>query len=192
MYYSAWERMGREKRDLLEKKVVQVRESQTEGAQQLQDALTRLKALTGYQGGELEKFYRNLQSDYNDASSKAEEIRTRIRQMDQIAKDLFKEWEQESAEIATPDLREGSLSQLRDTRNRYDSLYAATTKAEKSMAPVLGKFHDYVLFLKHNLNAQAIGALQGETANIQAAIAKLIADMNASIKEADAFIKASK
>ena len=56
------------------------------------------------------------------------------------------------------------------------------------MEPVLVQFRDQVLYLKHNLNAQAIGSLQGETRDIEKEIIKLIADMNASIAQADSFI----
>ena len=48
---------------------------------------------------------------------------------------------------------------------------------------------NYVLALKHSLNAQAIAALGGESAKIQSDIGRLIADMNASIARADEFIK---
>ena len=44
--------------------------------------------------------------------------------------------------------------------------------------------------LKHNLNAQAIASLKGEAANIQDDMAKLIAEMNRSIEQADEFVKA--
>ena len=51
------------------------------------------------------------------------------------------------------------------------------------------QFKDYVLYLKHNLNAQAIASLKGEAMNIQAEITKLIAQMNQSIAKADEFVK---
>ena len=57
------------------------------------------------------------------------------------------------------------------------------------MDPVLTKLHDYVLVLKHSLNAQAVAALAGESAKIQADISRLIQDMNTSIAHADEFIK---
>jgi hypothetical protein len=85
-------------------------------------------------------------------------------------------------------LREKSRQQLRETRQRYDELYAALKRAEDSMDQVLTRLHDQVLFLKHNLNAAAIGSLTGESANIQAEIGKLLEDMNASIAQADKFI----
>ena len=46
-----------------------------------------------------------------------------------------------------------------------------------------------VLFLKHNLNAQAISSLQTELASVESNVAQLIKEMEASIGEADLFIK---
>jgi hypothetical protein len=63
-------------------------------------------------------------------------------------------------------------------------------QAAARMDPVLDAFRDQVLFLKHNLNAQAISALAGTTRDLQKDISRLIADMEKSIKEADAFIAA--
>ena len=57
------------------------------------------------------------------------------------------------------------------------------------MDPVLTLFRDHVLYLKHNLNAQAVASLKGEAANIQNEISNLITQMNASIAKADEFIK---
>ena len=62
--------------------------------------------------------------------------------------------------------------------------------ARTGVDPVLDAFRDQVLFLKHNLNAQAISALGGTTRDLQKDISRLIADMEKSIKEADAFIAA--
>ena len=83
----------------------------------------------------------------------------------------------------------GSRGQLRDTRARYESMHAALKRAEHSMEPVLGQLRDHVLYLKHNLNAQAIASIKGEAANIQGEISRLLGEMNASIAQADEFIK---
>ena len=63
-------------------------------------------------------------------------------------------------------------------------------RAEAKIEPVLSAFRDQVLFLKHNLNAQAIASLQDELASVKADIASLIKEMEVSIAEADEFIKA--
>ena len=62
-------------------------------------------------------------------------------------------------------------------------------KSESKMAPVLQHLKDYVLFLKHNLNAKALGALEGEVSQIETEVEALIKDMKKSITEADVFIK---
>jgi hypothetical protein len=191
VYYSTWEKFGKYKRDLLQSKVKQVRDDQKDTTVKLTNALTRLKEIYGFKGGELEKMYRKLQGDYDAAAGKAETLKKRIAEMDQIATDLFKEWEKEASSISAESLREQSRKQLRETSQRYQELYTSTKRAEGSLEPVLTKFHDYVLFFKHNLNAQAISSLQGEASRIQVDIAKLIEDMNESIAQAEKFMRAT-
>ncbi|MFT5161838.1 MAG: hypothetical protein ACI9FJ_000405 [Alteromonadaceae bacterium] len=65
-------------------------------------------------------------------------------------------------------------------------------QAEKKMQPVLTALKDNTLYLKHNLNAQAIGAIKNEYTKIKADVGSLISDMNKAIAESDAFIKAMK
>ena len=187
--YSAYEKVGVYKRDLLKKRVVAARDEQKGAQQEFKDALTRLKEMTGFEGGELEKSYRRLQSDYDDAASRVAAVHTRIRDVETVAGDLFVEWEKENRQIETESLRQASRQQLNDTRQRYDEMLRVLKRAESSMEPVLHKLHDYVLALKHTLNAQAIAALGGESAKIQADIARLIEEMSASIARADEFIR---
>ena len=187
--YSTYEKFGVYKRDLLKKRVEAARDEEKGAQQEFKDALTRLKELTGFEGGELEKRYRQLQSDYDDAASRVSTVHKRVQDVETVAGDLFAEWEKENKQIETDTLRETSRQQLNDTKRRYDEMLRALKKAEQSMDPVLHKLHDYVLALKHTLNAQAIAGLSGESAKIQSDISRLIEDMNASISRADEFIR---
>jgi len=187
--YSAYEKVGVYKRDLLKKRVVAARDEQKAAGEQFQDALTKLRAMYGGTGGNLEKAYDQLQGEYTDSAERAEAVRKRVRDMETVAADLFKEWEKEIDEIQTASMRSTSRDQLRQTRSRYNEMHTALKRAEESMAPVLVKLKDHVLFLKHNLNAQAIASLKGEAVSIQGEIGKLIEDMNKSIQRADEFIK---
>ncbi len=56
------------------------------------------------------------------------------------------------------------------------------------MDPVLATMKDHVLFLKHNLNARALGSLEGTADTLQRDVNRLIKDMEAAISEADKFI----
>ena len=188
-YYSIMETFGREKRDLLKSSLDSAGEQQKEANEQFQDALTQLKELTGFDGGDLEKQYRRFNAEYEACETKAAAVGSRIRKVEQIARDLFREWEDELNQIQSPSLRASSRSQLERTRNRYEQLHASLTAAESGMAPVLARMKDYALYLKHNLNAAAIGSLQGEALTIEREIAELIESMNRSIAETEAFVR---
>jgi hypothetical protein len=188
--YWAWEKLGYEKRDLLKKDVTAARDDQKAASEQFQDALTRIKELYGFQGGNLETTYNGLKSDYDRCVARADAVHKRVRQVETVAADLFNEWEKELGQISSATLRDSSRNKLQETRRRYDELHTALKRAEGSMEPVLVKFKDQVLFLKHNLNAEAIASLKGESTNIQTEIARLIQDMNSAIAQADKFISA--
>ena len=181
--------MGRYKRDLLKDNVQKAREDQQAAADQFKDALTRLRELYKVDGGDLEKTYDSLKVEYDRSNSRAEAVRSRIRKVEQISSDLFKEWADEAKTITNQHLREDSEQKLRETQRNNDDLHAAMKRAEASMDPVLTQLRDQVTYLKHNLNAQAIGALKGEAVDVEREIQKLIADMNVSIAQAEAFIR---
>ena len=187
-YYSFWETLGKEKRHLLKQEVQKATEEQEQATQQFKDVLTRMKEMYGFKGGELEQFYDKLRADYEESEERAEAVRKRIDNVEQIASDLFKEWEKEISEISNPNLKTKSSNSLRSTKERYARLHKAMNRAEESMDPVLKKLKDYVLYLKHNLNAQAVGALKQEVGDIEVEVKKLIGDMGTSIKEAEDFL----
>ena len=188
-YYSAWEMLGQEKRDLLRSNVSAVQEEQQEAADQFESALDRLRELTAIDAGELEDVYDDLNADYEEAKLRADGVHERIEKIDSIANDLFVEWEAEIGEISSADMRTKSRKKLDETKRNYASLESKLRKSEASMEPVLTQLQDNVLFLKHNLNAAAIGGLSAEVAGIESDIETLIADMRASIAEADRFLQ---
>lgn len=191
-YYKAWEQFGVHKRDLLRKNVEGAKQDQEKAAEGFKSALTRLKEIYRFDGGNLEKYYNNLKSDYETASSRAGAVQERIDTIKQVATDLFTEWEAEIATITTPNLAFQSQQKLRDTRKRYEALIFALERSEASMKPVLARLNDQVIYLKHNLNAQAIGSLAKESVDVENEIQKLIRDMNASVAQAEAFIQGLK
>ena len=188
VYYSVWETLGKEKRDLLRDNVEAVREDQEDVSEQFESTLERLKELYGFDGGDLEKQYDKVKAEYDDSVSRAETLEERIDTVEEIAADLFKEWQDEIGEISDANLRQRSRTQLEATKDRYRLLAGALSKTEAGLAPVLQRFKDQVLFLKHNLNAQAVGSLESEASSIQRDVDTLIEDLRASIREADQFI----
>lgn len=187
-YYSAMEKLGKHKRDILVERVKDAREDQQEAQESFVSAFDQFKALTKYDGGELEKQYKKLNAAYDDCSTKADDVRKRIESVEDVAGALFSEWKSEIGEIQNKDIKRSSQDNLKATRARYDDMVDAMKKASARMDPVLTAFRDHVLALKHNLNAQAISSLQGTVNSIQDDVSKLIEDMQRSIREADTFI----
>ncbi len=189
-YYAAWEKVGVEKRDILVDRVENAKESQEDAQEQFSSALEAFSAAVAFDGGELEEVYNDLNGQYEDSVAAAEDVSARIDKVESVAEALFDEWETELEEYQSGALKRDSAAKLRDTKRRYSSLMAAMRKAESKMPPVLEALQDNVLYLKHNLNANAIGALQGELSSIETNVSQLIRQMNAAIAESDAFISA--
>lgn len=187
-YYNTLERVGVERRELLVSRVGRAREAQQEAQQEFKDALEQFQAVVGYDGGDLEKMYAKLSGAYDDARARADAVTERIRKVEEVAGSLFEEWRREIGEYRDPALRAESERELAATRRRYDQLLAVMKKAARPMEPVLARLHDQVLFLKHNLNARALGSLQGTARELEVEVGDLLTQMQASIAEADRFI----
>jgi ElaB/YqjD/DUF883 family membrane-anchored ribosome-binding protein len=188
-YYDSLEKVGLERRELLVSRVDKAREAQKDAQEQFEDALEQFQAVVGYTGGDLEKMYDKLSSEYEASARRAEEVRERIRKVEEVARSLFEEWKTEIGQYRDPALRRESEAKLAATRRRYDQLLVVMKRSAEPMEPVLARLHDQVLYLKHNLNARALGSLQGTAQALEADVTRLVAEIETSIAEADAFIR---
>lgn len=190
--YSALEMFGLQKRDLLKKEVENARDEQKEATEEFKDALEKLKTLYKVEKGPFDDAYENLSASYEDAKKQAAEVSSSIKKVETVAGDLFLEWEKEMNEIQTPELKVQSAQSLNLTKKKYSEMIVVLKASEKRIQPILSKLKDHVLFLKHKLNAKAIGSLQGESMRIQVQIEQLVEDINKAIKAADQFILETK
>ncbi len=187
-YYGTLEQLGIHKRDLLVNEVESARDAQREAKEQFRSALEKFSAVVRVPGGELQDKYEELEFAYRRSESQAVAMSERIAAVESVARDLFLEWETEIAEYASDQLRQVSQQRLEETHARYQQLLVAMHRAEDGIQPVLTALHDQTLFLKHNLNVQAVAALDDELVALETTIAGLIQDMEAAIAQADAFL----
>lgn len=187
-YYGTMEKFGYHKRDLMVDRVESARDGQEEAKEQFESALDKFSSVLQFDGGDLEDKYDQLKTEYDKSEARAKTVRDRIDAVEDVAEDLFDEWEAELQQYKSDSLRRSSARKLKQTQRQYEQLIGAMKRAEKKMDPVLTAFHDQVLFLKHNLNARAIASLQTELVSVEAEVNSLIRDMEASINEANAFI----
>ena len=191
-YYAAWEKMGVEKRDILVDRVEDAKESQENAQQQFSSALDEFSQLINFDGGELKSIYEQLKDRFEASEDSAASVTGQIDKVESVAEALFDEWEKELEKYTNKALKRDSQRKLKDTQRRYQSLLNAMRKAESKMDPVLSALRDNVLYLKHNLNASAIGALQGEFNGVKKEINQLISEMNKAIAESNSFISSMK
>ncbi|MFT6269050.1 MAG: hypothetical protein ACJAVV_001870 [Alphaproteobacteria bacterium] len=191
-YFDMWESVGVEKREILVDRVEDAQETQQEAQQEFASALEEFSALINFDGGELEDVYNNLNDKYESSRDAAADVTNRINKVQSVADSLFREWQAELDLISNANLKRNSQGKLRETQRKYDSLLKSMRKVERSMEPVLIALRDNVLYLKHNLNANAVGALQGEFNTIKRDVDSLVKEMNAAISQSDDFIKSLK
>jgi uncharacterized protein YoxC len=187
-YYGTMEKFGYEKRDILVDRVEDARDEQEQAKTQFTSALDQFKAVIDFEGDDLEAMYKELDKGYKKSKDAASDVGDKIDSVESVAKALFEEWEEELNAYNSEELRAISAKRLDETRSRYEQLIGAMERAEATIPPVLSSMQDQVLFLKHNLNAQAIASIQGTAEGIQKDIQSLITEMQKSIDEANAFI----
>jgi len=187
-YYGVQEKFGILKNDILVDRVQDTMDAQQDAKEEFKDAFEQFQAVVGVPESELKSAYGNLSGAFEDAEDKAEVVSERIESVENVAEDLFEEWQEELQQISNPSLRSKSAAQLKTSQRKYAGLIKAMKRAESRMTPVLTSFRDHVLFLKHNLNAQAIASLQGELGGIQGDVGRLIEEMERSIAQAQSFI----
>ncbi len=188
-YYSAMEKVGVHKRDILIDRVEETKDSQQESQEEFKSALERLTTLIDFNGGELQDTYNQLNDDYESSLKAANEVSTNINKVEDVAEALFDEWSDELEQYKSASLKRESSKKLTATKRQFDQLLRSMRSAESKMEPVLTSLHDNVLYLKHNLNAQAVSAIKGEFTNLKRDIQLLMNDMNKSIADSNKFIE---
>ena len=188
IYYKTMKKFGWEKRDILVKKVVEARGAQADAQKEIKTTLERFKEIVAFDGGSLEDKYNKLNAALQRSEDRAQKVDDRIKAVRDVSNDLFKEWQNELGKYSDRRMRQESERELRATKARTETLIQAMARAQKRVEPVLKPLRDRVLFLKHNLNARAMGALSQELDGVTGEVDALIEDLQKSVAEADAFI----
>ncbi|MDE1210050.1 DUF2959 domain-containing protein [Vibrio aestuarianus] len=187
-YYSAMEQVGYHKRDIMVDRVEDAKTSQQDAQQEFTSALEALSVLTNFNGGELEEVYNQINDKYQDSEQAAQEVSNRIAAIEDVSDALFDEWQSELELYTSSKLKRASQQKLKETKASYQTMLSAMKRAEQKMTPVLNTLRDNSLYLKHNLNASAIGSMQSEFISLEQDISYAIKQMNTAIAESDKFL----
>lgn len=188
LYYGTMKKFGVEKRDILIGRVRDARKAQQDAQEEFKTALERFREVIDVEGGTLEKKYDQLHGQLERAEKRAREVHDRVESVEDVSDDLFNEWKKELGQYADRRMRAESERELQATRTRTRGVITAMRTSEKRIEPVLRPLRDRVLFLKHNLNAKALGALTSELTAVEGNVDALVAELQKAIGEADAYL----
>jgi chromosome segregation ATPase len=188
LYYGTMKKLGYEKRDILINRVKDARKAQREAQEEFKSALERFREVIEVDGGTLESKYDQLNRELQRAEKRAREVTDRVNSVKSVSDDLFREWNKELSQYADRGMRAESQRELQATRKRTEALIAAMRRSEQRIEPVLRPLRDRVLFLKHNLNAKALGAITAELTAVESSVDTLVAELQKAIAEADAYL----
>lgn len=188
--YSAMEKVGIHKRDILVDRIEKTSEVQEQTKVEFKSAYQELTSLVKTDDRGLEDKYKKLAKAVEKSESRANDLEERIKSVDKVAKDLFAEWTQELDQYQNPKLRAASERNMRTTERRYASIYKQMQVSHARVQPVLQVLQDNTLYLKHNLNARAISGISNEVLSVEGKVAALIEQMEMSISESKKFVEA--
>ncbi|MDH3638074.1 MAG: DUF2959 domain-containing protein, partial [Gammaproteobacteria bacterium] len=113
------EASGFDKREILVDRVEDTRNAQTSAKEQFTSALEQFRNMADVDGGDQERVYDRLNTEYQRSAARAEVVRDRITSLEAVAEALFEEWEAELDRYSKASLRRDSEQLFKDTRDRY-------------------------------------------------------------------------
>jgi hypothetical protein len=117
-YYGINEKFGRMKPDILVDKVEDAMEAQEDAKEEFKSALEQFEAVVGIPESELKSTYNRLKDAFDDAESQASDVTSKIDSVEDVAGDLFSEWQDELEQISNTSLRRKSASQLKSKKSK--------------------------------------------------------------------------
>lgn len=125
--------------------------------------------------------------DASDAS--AQSLAASIGPMEQSARRVFAKWERDLIQFESESLRARSRDRMESTRASYKEVLQAAQAAHEAHVGFNAALHDITLFLAHDYNAAAIGALQTDATALRERAKELGRVLERCMVAADSYVK---
>lgn len=126
-------------------------------------ALALLASLVHPQfGGDPAKTFESFKSSIEASEQEAQRLGESVGPLKEAAEQVFQRWTHDLEGIGNTRLRAQSHVRLEETRARYESVLASVTTALVTFDAFNADLRDHALFLGHDFNAAAVGAVRGE------------------------------
>lgn len=193
---------GQERHDIFALAMEKADAQQVRTQEEFKDALQKLQNSLKAGGGlesapstdskdpqsELERQYSIISGKYHQSENAVNDFRARVKELNDQSEALFTEWEKEANTLPS-DLRTRSLHDLNESRTKYVAVYQELERSLDGAEKTLGSFRNYTYAVKHLVNAETIGKVDGEYRKLSSDIESLIRQMDSSISSTREYLK---
>lgn len=191
MYHAAIEQLGWEPQDILVNRVTIARDCQAAARNQFDRLVSLVRDLVTDDSEEAAQRVNALRSAYADAEIRAREVRARVAKVAAAGSAVFDERRRADAAIRDPAARERAMQRTAQAEARYGEMLTTMRQAADATGPALAAVQAALASLGPQPSDDAVGALHGAVADVDATVAALVRDLDQSIAEADAFVQRS-
>jgi hypothetical protein len=141
--------------------------------------------------GDAVKAYDELESVFDASDDQAETLRKSIESMQADAEPVFDQWTKDLEAYSNPELRQRSQVRLAAARERYDAVVAAVEPVLVEYEAINETLRDHLLFLSHDMNVEALSAIQEDVRKVAKNASDLDGAFNSGRAAARAYIESS-
>ncbi len=125
------------------------------------------------------------------SEEQAEELRSTVEPMHELAAEVFETWAQNLQTFATAGLRERSQVRLDATRERYDAVLAAVAEAQEAYDAFNLGLRDHAIYLENDFNAASVADIEGEVVKLTDWAGELDRRLTACMEAAEEYVRAA-
>jgi len=155
-------------------------------------ALTDLCTLVspGFKGDAATEFAKFLAAS-EASEEQAEKLRDITDPMQDSASKLFQRWTKDMEAFGNSRMRQRSQSRLDETRTRFQSIVGATQAAQIALDAFHDDMRDHALFLRHDLNSDAVASIRADVRALNDQIRGLDTRFDATTAAARSYVESA-
>ena len=135
--------------------------------------------------------YAEFVSAVETSEDQADELRSTVEPMHELAEDVFTTWAENLQAFTTAGLRQRSQVRLDATRSRYDAVLAAVGQAQEAYDAFNLGLRDHAIYLENDFNAASVAGIEGEVVKLTDWAGELDRRLSASMDAAEDYVRAA-
>jgi hypothetical protein len=141
--------------------------------------------------GDAVKAHEELEDAIDSSDDQANDLRRSIEKMQAAAEPVFDQWTKDLEAYSNPEMRQRSQARLSAARERYDTVVAAVEPVLVEYETINANLRDHILFLSHDLNAEAVATIQEDVRKVSKEASDLDGAFNSAKAATRSYVESS-